>query len=326
MSETTHTPEVFPTDPTGLPEARPTDVAELGDGDLFEMTIEPVSKRIGDDTVRMLGYGGSVPGPTLRAPEGGEIRVHVENRGDLEATVHWHGLRLDNRFDGTHETQSPMEVGEEFTYAVHCPDPGVYWYHPHIREDYGQELGLYGNLIVVPRDPDYWPPAHREIAIPLDDVLIEDGKIASFAREETTYAAMGRFGNVMLAAGEADLALTAKLGEVVRLYLTNTANTRVFNFGVSGARMKLVGGDSGRCEREEFVDSVIIAPSERAVVDVLFDRAGEVVLENRTPERVYRLGRVEVSQERATPDLAAAFESLRTNPEMVALREKIAPR
>ena len=35
--------------------------------------------------------------------------------------------------------------------------------------------------------------------------------------------------------------------------------------------MKLVGGDSGRCEREEFVDSVTLAPSERVVVDVLFD-------------------------------------------------------
>jgi FtsP/CotA-like multicopper oxidase with cupredoxin domain len=322
MSETTH---VFPTDPAGLPEARPTDVVELGDGELFEMTIEPVAKRIDDDTVRMLGYGGSVPGPTLRAPEGGEIRVRVENRGDLEATVHWHGLRLENRFDGTHETQKPMEVGEEFTYAIHCPDPGVYWYHPHIREDYGQEMGLYGNLIVVPRDPDYWPPADREIAIPLDDVLIEDGKIASFRREETTHSAMGRFGNVMLAAGETDLALGAKLGEVVRLYLTNTANTRVFNFGLTGARMKLVGGDSGRCEREEFVDSVILAPSERAVVDVLFDAAGEVLLEHRTPEKVYRLGRVEVSQERATSESGLAFDTLRTNAEMTALREKVAP-
>jgi FtsP/CotA-like multicopper oxidase with cupredoxin domain len=321
MSET----NVFPTDPAGLSDARPADVVELGDGELFEMTIEPVAKRIGDDTVRMLGYGGSVPGPTLRAPEGAEIRVHVENRGDLEATVHWHGLRLDNRFDGTHETQKPMEVGEDFTYAVQCPDPGVYWYHPHIREDYGQEMGLYGNLIVVPRDPDYWPPADREIAIPLDDVLIESGKIASFRREESTHAAMGRFGNVMLAAGETDLAHSAKLGEVVRLYLTNTANTRVFNFGLSGARMKLVGGDSGRCEREEFIDSVILAPSERAVVDVLFDTAGEVVLQHRTPETVYRLGRVEVSQERANSEAALAFDTLRTNVEMLALREKIVP-
>ena len=60
----------------------------------------------------------------------------------------------------------------------------------------------------------------------------------------------------------------------MRLYLTNTANTRVFNVALPGARMKLVGGDSGRVEREEFVDEVILAPSERAVVDVLLRRAG----------------------------------------------------
>ena len=38
----------------------------------------------------------------------------------------------------------------------------------------------------------------------------------------------------------------ASVGEVVRMYLVNTANTRIFKFGIAGARMKLVGGDSGR--------------------------------------------------------------------------------
>ena len=37
-------------------------------------------------------------------------------------------------------------------------------------------MGLYGNVIVVPSDPDYWPPVHRELALTLDDVLIEDGR------------------------------------------------------------------------------------------------------------------------------------------------------
>ena len=64
MTDPTQT-HAFPTDTAGLPEARPTDVVELGDGGLFEMTIEPVAKQIGEDTVRMLGYGGSVPGPTF---------------------------------------------------------------------------------------------------------------------------------------------------------------------------------------------------------------------------------------------------------------------
>ena len=81
------------------------------------------------------------------------MTVHVKNEGDLDATVHWHGLRLENRYDGTHDTQAPIPVGETFTYEVHVPDPGAYWYHPHIREDYGQEMGLYGNIHVVPADP-----------------------------------------------------------------------------------------------------------------------------------------------------------------------------
>jgi FtsP/CotA-like multicopper oxidase with cupredoxin domain len=315
----------FPTDPKGLPASRPTEVVELRDGELFEMRIEPVAKRIGDETVRMLGYNGSVPGPTLRVPEGSEILVKVENRGDLEATVHWHGLRLENAFDGTHETQKPLAFGESFVYRVRCPDPGVYWYHPHIREDYGQELGLYGNLIVVPREEHYWAPAHREVAITLDDILIEDGKVASFLREETTHAAMGRFGNVMLAAGQTGLTFSAERGEVVRLYLTNTANTRVFNVGFAGARMKLVGGDSGRCEHERFVDSVIVAPSERAVVDVLFDTVGDTVFEHRTPDTVYPLATVTVAGETADPGPHQALETLRHNPEFVELREQIEP-
>jgi FtsP/CotA-like multicopper oxidase with cupredoxin domain len=72
--------------------------------------------------------------------------------------VHWHGLRLENRYDGVHHgTQAPIPVGGEFTYRIQFPDPGLYWYHPHIREDYTQELGLYGNILVVPADPDYSP-------------------------------------------------------------------------------------------------------------------------------------------------------------------------
>ena len=268
--------------PTGLPESAPPTIVDLADGDELELRIAPVAKRIGDTTVRMLAYNGSVPGPTLRVRQGSQVVVDVANDGDLDATVHWHGLRLDNRYDGTHETQGPIPVGGTFTYRLDFPDPGVYWYHPHIREDYGQELGLYGNILVVPAEDDYWPPAHRELTLTLDDVLIEDGKIAPFGAE-TNYSAMGRFGNVMLVNGETDLSLGARPGEVVRLYLTNTANTRVFNVALPGARMKLVGGDSGRSEHEQLVESVIVAPSERVVVDVLFDTPGEVALEHRTP-------------------------------------------
>jgi FtsP/CotA-like multicopper oxidase with cupredoxin domain len=161
--------------------------------------------------------------------------------------------------------------------------------------------------------------------VTLDDVLIEDGRIAPFSPAETTYVAMGRFGNVMLVAGEPDLRLEVARGEVVRLYLTNTANTRVFNVALPGARMKLVGADSGRYEREAFVDEVLLAPSERVVVDVLFDEPGELALEHRTPERTYRLAGITVGREAAKPGLLEAFGALRTNADLASERERLAP-
>jgi FtsP/CotA-like multicopper oxidase with cupredoxin domain len=252
------------------------------------------------------------------------VTVTFTNQTDLEGSIHWHGLRLDNRFDGTHQTQKPVPVGGTFAYQIRFPDPGIYWYHPHIREDYGQELGLYGNILVLPADPEYWPPVHREFVLTLDDILIEDGQVAAFSRVETTYAAMGRFGNVLLVRGEVSPTLRARLGEVVRFYLTNTANTRVFNVALPGARLKLVGGDSGRYEREEFVDEVILSPSERVVIDLLFEQPGQFTLEHRTPQRTATLATIDVNAEQAPP-LKQPFDRLRHNPEWVTERERLAP-
>ena len=315
----------FSTAAAGLPTALATGEVDLADGGTINLRIAPVVKQLGDDTVRMLAYNDSIPGPTLRVREGSEVTVDVTNDTEMEATVHWHGLRLENRYDGTHETQAPIPVGGSFAYRISFPDPGVYWYHPHVREDYGQEMGLYGNILVEPADHDYWPPVHREIALTLDDVLLEDGKIAPFSRTETNYVAMGRFGTLLLVGGQPDLSIAAQRGEVVRFYLTNTANTRVFKVALPGAQMKLVGGDSGRFEREEFVDSVILAPSERVVFDAFFETPGTLTLEHQTPGRTYTLATIDVATEPAEPALAEQFALLRHNPEWVAERERLAP-
>ena len=71
----------FPTDPSGLPEAGRPQLLELAPGDTLDLTIGPVAKRLGEATVRMLGYNGSIPGPTLKVQQGSEMIVHVENHG-----------------------------------------------------------------------------------------------------------------------------------------------------------------------------------------------------------------------------------------------------
>jgi len=314
----------FTTETAGLPEVASPGVIRLHDGDRLDLRIGPVRKRLDDAELRMLAYNGSVPGPALQVDQGSQITVQVRNDGDVEATVHWHGLRLENRYDGVpHETQEPIPVGGTFTYQLQFPDAGLYWYHPHIREDYGLEMGLYGTIVVEPADPGYWPPADRQLTLTLDDLLVEDGHIAPFRRSGPNYVAMGRFGNVMLINGETEFTGQAAVGEVVRLYVVNTANTRIFNFAIRGARAKLVGGDSGRYERETLIDEVLLAPSERAVIDVLFDSPGEVQLEHRTPDHTYQLGGFTVT-DGAAGAAAGAFGQLRTDPELTAEHRSLA--
>ena len=222
-----HTTDHFPQTSTGLPEARAPELVELADGDEFELRIAPVAKRIGERHGADAGLQRLDPGArSSRCSEGSEIVVNVENQGDMEATVHWHGLRLENRYDGTHETQAPIQVGESFSARVTFPDPGVYWYHPHIREDYGQEMGLYGNVLVEPADPDYWPPAQPRAGADARRHPARGRQGRAVQPDRDDARGDGPLRRLLLVNGETDLSLDARLGEVVRLYLTNTANTR----------------------------------------------------------------------------------------------------
>lgn len=301
--------EFFERESAGLPETKPTEIVDLNHGDSYDLRIHSVRKQVGEYPLRMLSYNGSIPGPTLRVRQHSQVTVNVLNEAEIETTVHWHGLRLENAFDGVpNYTQAPIQVGGSYRYRLSFPDEGIYWYHPHIREDYAQELGLYGNVLVVPEEAHYWRRADREIVLTLDDILIEDGKIAPFLRQGSDRTAMGRYGNFFLIGGEDFWELDVRRGEIVRFFVTNTANTRTFNIAMPGSVMKLVGGDSGRLEDEELVNQVLISPSERAVVDVLFDTAGIVPLEHCTPERTYRLGAVDVSKGEGTGSLTDFFE------------------
>ena len=315
--------DTFTSDADALRTASHPGTVQLNNGDRFDLVITPVSKRLGEIEAQMLAYNGSIPGPTLRVRQGSEIEVVVTNETDIETTVHWHGLRLENRYDGVpHETQAPITSGGSYTHRLSFPDAGLFWYHPHMREDYAQEMGLYGNIIVEPADPTYWPTADRDVVFTLDDILIEDGKIAAFDPHESNFTAMGRFGNVLLIGGETEQQLAIRRGEVVRLYLTNTANTRVFKVALPGVQMKLVGSDGGRYEREQWVDDVVIAPSERAIVDVLCDGSGTFTLQHVTPERAYPLASIEIVDSATDSYHDNEFQKLRVNSDMVAEHQR----
>ena len=321
-----------------VPFARPRELLQLRDGASIELTAAPVRRVLFGRTVMMLGFNGQYPGPLIQVDERSTIHVRFVNRTEFPTAVHWHGVRLDNRFDGApHVTQDPVPPNGTFDYTIHFPDAGLYWYHPHHREDVLQDLGLYGNLLVRSRDPGFFAPANREEVLMLDDLLVGDAGPTEYGRDAPTHALMGRFGNVLLINGEPKWASAARRGDVVRLFLTNVSSTRVFNLSWQGARtrMKVVASDLGRYEEESWVDNVVIAPAERFVVDVRFENAGEARLVNRVRaidhilarffDETQPLGIVRVTAGRASPDHTATFNRLRRNAEVAAEFDRYRP-
>jgi FtsP/CotA-like multicopper oxidase with cupredoxin domain len=324
------------TDPMRLPAAAPSRITPLRDGDTLDLTAALLRRTIHDHAFAMYGFNGQVPGPLIRVHQGASITVRFHNRIDLPSSVHWHGVRLDNRSDGAvGVTQNPVPPGGDYTYTIRFPDAGIYWYHPHVREDIEQSLGLVGNMLVDAPEADYYPPANQEQALVLSDLLMQRDTLIPYGREASDFALMGRVGNVLLVNGEAGYALHAHRGEVVRFYLTNAAGSRTFNLSFGGAAMKLLASDASRFEREARVASVVLAPAERYVLDVRFDRPGRYPLLNMVQAiNHYRgefepvvdtLGLVTVDSDLASPDHAAAFERLRDNPAVSADIDRFRP-
>jgi len=308
--------EKYITSTQGLEFAKAPEIIELKDSDKIDLSIDIIKKEIAGKEIRMFGYNGQTPGPLLKVDQNAQVYINVTNNLDVNTTIHWHGLRLDNKFDGNPGvTMKAQEPGESFEYKLDFVDEGIYWYHSHVREDYQQELGLYGNILVSPIKDDYYNNVNMEIPIILDDILIDDDGISPFFKDFATHGMGGRWGNVMLINGDDNYNLEVTTGEVVRFYLTNVANTRVFKFSIPNAKMKLIGSDVGSYEKEEFVDSVIISPAERYTIEVLFDKQGEYQFKSITPDKEYTLGKIKVSGEPITleNDFSKDFNSLKAN-------------
>jgi FtsP/CotA-like multicopper oxidase with cupredoxin domain len=316
-------------DPSMIPEARPSELVPMSDGDTLDISVSLVRRTVSGHETVMFGYNGQYPGPLLRAPKDATIVVRVTNEIQMPTTVHWHGVRLANRFDGVAGvTQQAIERGESFTYEVHVPDEGMFWYHPHVREDVQQDLGLFGNLLVTSPDRDYYGPAHREEVFVVDDILMDEQGLLPWGESAPTHALMGRFGNVMMVNGRTDHRLSARRGEVVRFYVTNVANSRTFNVTFGGARVKIVASDVGRFEREQWIESLVIAPAERYVVDVRFDEPGTHAIANTIQAinhfrgefypHVDTLSLVTVAEAPvADPSVSRGFETLREHDAVV---------
>lgn len=234
---------------------------------------------------------GSVPAPVIRLGAGDTLKATVRNQLEADTSVHWHGLALRNDMDGVPPvTQQPIKAGASFDYEFIAPDPGTYWFHPHV----GVQLdrGLYGALIV--EDPAEPGGYEDEWVIILDDWLdgvtaTPDDVLDELSAGMGDMGGMGdmfmRMGNTLMGAtsdllgGDAGdvyyplylvngkppadpTQFTGRAGEKVGLRIINAGSDTAFRIAIGGHTLTITHTDGFPVEPVE-VDSILIGMGER---------------------------------------------------------------
>jgi multicopper oxidase len=228
-------------------------------------------------------YGASVPGAEIRMRAGEVLRATVTNELLDDTSVHWHGIALRNDADGVPPvTQRQIASGSAFTYQFTVPDPGTYWFHPHV----GTQLdrGLYAPLIVD--DPNEPLAYDDEWVVVLDDWLDgvtgnPDEVLAELRRgmghmdgghmmtDATSYLLGGDAGDVQyphfLLNGRvpaAPVSYRARPGARVRLRIINAGGDTAFRVALGGHSLRVTHADGFPVHPVE-TDALLIGMGER---------------------------------------------------------------
>lgn len=137
------------------------------------LTVERKDVMVTGRPVSAITFNGQLPGPTLRFREGEDVTIHVTNKLNEDTSVHWHGLLLPGMMDGVPGLNGypGIKPGETFTYRFKVRQAGTYWYHSHSGAQ--EQAGLYGALILDPREPEV-VKTEREHVVVLSDFSQED--------------------------------------------------------------------------------------------------------------------------------------------------------
>ena len=148
-------------------------------GTVPELSGEVIDLVIDESPVNFTGVvrmattiNGSIPAPTLRLKEGDDVTIRVTNKLSVPSSIHWHGIILPYQMDGVPGISfKGIMPGETFVYKFKLQQSGTYWYHSH--SGFQEMTGMYGALIIEPREKDIIS-ADNEHVIQLSDWTDDD--------------------------------------------------------------------------------------------------------------------------------------------------------
>jgi FtsP/CotA-like multicopper oxidase with cupredoxin domain len=229
-------------------------------------------------------YNGTVPGPALRLREGRQVSIDIRNDTDIDDIIHWHGLYVPSAADGAMEEGSPMvEPGRLQRYTFTPKPTGTRWYHSH--DTAGTDLrrslysGMYGFLIVEPaNDPGRYDQevllaAHHWEGSWVSMQDLRQGPPPDNGLEVLYQSAS--FNDKMLGFGEP---IRVREDERVLLRLLNASPTQNVTLAMPGHRFTVIALDGNPVPSQRAVDTLFLAPAERADAIVEMNRPGVWIL------------------------------------------------
>jgi FtsP/CotA-like multicopper oxidase with cupredoxin domain len=159
----------------------------------FTLTAQESKQLISSDiAMPVFTYNGTVPGQEIRVTQGDFVQVELKNTLQEPVTIHWHGYPLLSAMDGVPGwNQDSVKPGETFTYQFSADVSGTYWYHSHQESSKQVDKGLYGALIVEPKEKGM---VNKEFTLILDEWMsdpkgmeaMEAGSGSTAANSDTT--------------------------------------------------------------------------------------------------------------------------------------------
>jgi manganese oxidase len=207
----------------------------------FHLVAEPCVREFAPGMkVNMWGFNGSSPGPTIEAVEGDRVRIFVTNKLPEPTAVHWHGLLVPSGMDGVSGlTQPRIAAGKTFVYEFTLLRPGSHFYHTHLDEQLQLALGMYGCLVVHPKDPKFMR-VDRDFMFMLASYDVEPGAMTPKVSTMTEFN-MWTWNNRVFPGIDP---LVARTGERVRIRMGNLTMTN-HPIHMHGPHFEVTGTDGG---------------------------------------------------------------------------------
>jgi manganese oxidase len=228
----------------------------------FDLWAMPVSWEVSKDhAVDAMAFNEQIPGPQIRVRQGDRVRFVLQNQLDQPTVLHFHGMTVPNRMDGVpYVTQDPIMPGQSWTYTFTVKDPpGFYVYHSHFNSTEQVGQGLYGAIMVLPKQGSWSYPSYTTDTAG----YLHAGAPATVDREYTMFLGDGPLGYVLNGKSfPATAPLLADRGDWVLIHLANDGSM-LHPMHLHGYHFEVVAQDGSPLDQPYLADTLVVAPGQR---------------------------------------------------------------